>query len=188
LHLLRLTALWLAIDATTLRQQHTVLVISVVRHPTAILVAGRVLPATRRRASCAAVDGLLRCSGHAEGGGRARVSVRNAVDCGGVLGGVCPRAVALVDGLACVGGVGGVVRVAGLDGTRVWAFQAWGLGLASGAGGGAWVGVWEWVGVCVGAVGGGVGVWGGGVGCGVVGWGALACVGCVGWSGWCCGG
>ncbi|MCS6919538.1 MAG: hypothetical protein NZM28_07190 [Fimbriimonadales bacterium] len=50
LHLLRPTALWLAIDATTLRQHHTVLVISIVCHQTAIPVAWRVLPTTQRGA------------------------------------------------------------------------------------------------------------------------------------------
>ncbi|MDW8052686.1 MAG: hypothetical protein RMJ83_09450 [Armatimonadota bacterium] len=47
---MRPTALRLAADATTLRQQHTVLGIRVVCHPTAIPVAWRVLPATQRRA------------------------------------------------------------------------------------------------------------------------------------------
>ncbi|MCS7300260.1 MAG: hypothetical protein NZ556_01715, partial [Fimbriimonadales bacterium] len=59
LHLLRPTALWLAIGATTLRQHHTVLVISGVCQQTAIPVAWRVLPATQRGAGRGEWEQLL---------------------------------------------------------------------------------------------------------------------------------
>ncbi len=52
--------LWLALDATPLRQQHTVLVVSVVLHQTAIPIAWRLLPTTQPHAWRPEWEALLR--------------------------------------------------------------------------------------------------------------------------------
>ncbi len=61
LHLVRPDRLWLALDATTLRQQHTVLGVSVVLHQTAIPIAWRVVPATQPHAWQSEWEALLAC-------------------------------------------------------------------------------------------------------------------------------
>ncbi|MCS7209656.1 MAG: hypothetical protein NZ874_08810 [Fimbriimonadales bacterium] len=236
LRLLRLTALWLAVDATTLRQHYTGLGISIVCHQTAIPVTWRVLPATQRGAGRPEWEALLAVVRRGMPRGLPVYGLANRglwaawlftlirwygwhpllrVNPRGQFRACWQRQAQPLTGFCAAQGTQRAVEGRAFRyGVRWTVVVFWGAcaqepwhlltDLPASAVWGAWYGLRGWMEqgfgrfkrggwgwhrargvargwvfgsglVCVGAVGGGVRVWGGGVGCGVVGWGALAC-------------